>query len=118
MGAGSGTGVGFCARDASELAVRTTAVKTTSTMRRHIEGPLRFLHYRPACVHQVGPFWPIGQESFEQGSGLGHEERHGFDPVTVGVADEGGIVAVAVLRPHARRTIAAAAGRKCRGMEG
>src|SRR6266481_4305344 len=48
---------------------------------------------------------------------LRFEKRDGLDAIAVGIADEGGVVAFAVLRPQPRRTVGTAAGRERRGME-
>src|SRR5262249_58933634 len=45
------------------------------------------------------------------------EKRHRLDAIAVGIADEGGVVAFAVLRSQPRRAVGTAAGRERRGME-
>ena len=46
------------------------------------------------------------------------DERHRLDAVAVGIADEGGVIALAVLRAQARRAVASPARRQRRGVEG
>ena len=45
------------------------------------------------------------------------EERHRLDAVAVGIADEGGVIAFAMLGSQPRRTVGRATGRKRCGME-
>src|SRR3954451_4193935 len=50
-------------------------------------------------------------------SRIGLEKSHRFQTVAVGIADEPGVVTLAVLRSQSRRAIARAAGGERRGME-
>jgi len=46
------------------------------------------------------------------------KKRHRFNSIAVGIANEGGVIALPVLRPQSGRPIAGAAGRQCGGVKG
>ena len=60
---------------------------------------------------------PFAEQDVWQALRRLRDEGHGFDAVAVGIADEGRIITLPVMRPQAGGTVRGAAGRKRRRME-